>query len=1062
MKQKMKTILELCEVRDSIFNSNIDDDVLSINDINNTNNRDKLNTPEKALSFFEENYLTKGMKELFDSAFARFHKEEGSTNIIKLTQSMGGGKTHNMTALGLLAKYPEIRDSILGKEYKYKNYREIKVVTINGRNVDMEYGIWGEIAKQLRNESFFNKYYSPLRAPGQDTWVRFFKETLNGEPLLILLDELPPYLDNAESISIGESNLARVTTTALTNLFVATGDTNISNIFIVLSDLKASYNNGSELLKVSLGESTYNLDNESKRYAKDIQPISSNSNDIYEILRKRLFKKLPEEAEINKIKDKYFELVKNAKDAGYTALYPQKMNDIINSYPFHPCFKGITTTFRDNAGFQQTRDLLRLMRKVVVDMYNSGKLNETYLINFTDINFQNSEIIEQVKSINSTLENAISQDIYNGGSSTAEYSDLKLDNKNNITQSLAKLIFFASLSDNVNEKKGLSKSELIGYMVSPNVYIEECIQSLEYLRNNAWYIHELKDGTILFKDIENLIAKVNRNTKTITTPEKIKYLKKMIEKEFKPTVKDCYQKLLILPDTNEPIELKDEQGNPLGDKKNTILIIIYGIELEQCEKSMNELFNAEFCYKNRIIFLVGTKNTLNYTIETLLTIATKLKSIDMVSSIYNEGNKEITNAQEEQLVKLNELKNRENRKFKESISKIFRRVYYPRNKLKVVDIDLEDVNNCETKIKEVLAKSKKFIESSDFKDSKYSEVMFNSRIFTQESMSWSDIEHRTATNPEWILHHPRELENLKTEMINKDIWREIDGRICKGPFYDKTNVIIKVKHQDNDTGETTLELIPENGDEIQMKKFGQPDSSFITIDNYTIKTKESALLFRCIDNTSNHETGDNKYWQNKILLKYEINNNQIIIKAIPGGDIIYSINGDSLISNSIKYTKPIEITPEYNLIHAKAIFNQVESEIVEIKNLYKIDDVKINASKPVKYKKKRSLSKVSDIYSELNALKKANASISSVEIQLSKEDDLNYDSISEILINKEDIAPVQIEKLIDYIKVNLLDETYNTVLEIGITHFKTGAEFKEYLNNKNILETELNVLDIEQ
>ena len=119
----MKTILELCEIRDSIFNPNIEDDVLSINDINNSNNRNKLNTPEKALAFFEENYITDGMHDLFDSAFKRFNGQRGSTNIIKLTQSMGGGKTHNMTALGLLAKYPEIRTNVLGENYKYKNYR---------------------------------------------------------------------------------------------------------------------------------------------------------------------------------------------------------------------------------------------------------------------------------------------------------------------------------------------------------------------------------------------------------------------------------------------------------------------------------------------------------------------------------------------------------------------------------------------------------------------------------------------------------------------------------------------------------------------------------------------------------------------------------------------------------------------------------------------------------------------------------------------------------------------------------------------------------------------------
>jgi hypothetical protein len=40
------------------------------------------------------------MKTLFDTAFNRFIKQ-GQTGVVKLTQAMGGGKTHNMLALGI-------------------------------------------------------------------------------------------------------------------------------------------------------------------------------------------------------------------------------------------------------------------------------------------------------------------------------------------------------------------------------------------------------------------------------------------------------------------------------------------------------------------------------------------------------------------------------------------------------------------------------------------------------------------------------------------------------------------------------------------------------------------------------------------------------------------------------------------------------------------------------------------------------------------------------------------------------------------------------------------------
>lgn len=100
----MRTLFELCKPRESVFDETKRDDVLDLTDL-----IENLIDPYR---FFEENYMTDGMKVLLDTAFKRFHRQ-GETGLIKLTQSMGGGKTHNMIALGLLAKYPEFRQRIM-------------------------------------------------------------------------------------------------------------------------------------------------------------------------------------------------------------------------------------------------------------------------------------------------------------------------------------------------------------------------------------------------------------------------------------------------------------------------------------------------------------------------------------------------------------------------------------------------------------------------------------------------------------------------------------------------------------------------------------------------------------------------------------------------------------------------------------------------------------------------------------------------------------------------------------------------------------------------------------
>ena len=182
----MKTLCQACTPRQSVFDDNTRDDVLEITDL--IQNRIDPN------EFFNENFATEGMKLLVETAFKRFHGKNAS-GLIKLTQSMGGGKTHNMIALALLAKYPQVRNKVLGDMFKESYIGEVKVVGFTGRESDAEFGIWGAIAEQLGKKEQFKDYFSPLQAPGQTAWINLLK----GEPLLILLDEIPPYLENAKS-----------------------------------------------------------------------------------------------------------------------------------------------------------------------------------------------------------------------------------------------------------------------------------------------------------------------------------------------------------------------------------------------------------------------------------------------------------------------------------------------------------------------------------------------------------------------------------------------------------------------------------------------------------------------------------------------------------------------------------------------------------------------------------------------------------------------------------------------------------------------------------------------
>lgn len=75
---------------------------------------------------------------------------------------MGGGKTHNLIALGLLAKYPKFRTKVMADFHKPGDMGAVTVVVFSGRKTSTPCGIWNEIAEQLSRKSVFNACYSFL------------------------------------------------------------------------------------------------------------------------------------------------------------------------------------------------------------------------------------------------------------------------------------------------------------------------------------------------------------------------------------------------------------------------------------------------------------------------------------------------------------------------------------------------------------------------------------------------------------------------------------------------------------------------------------------------------------------------------------------------------------------------------------------------------------------------------------------------------------------------------------------------------------------------------------
>jgi predicted AAA+ superfamily ATPase len=359
----VQTLAEACKPRDSIFDSTRRDTVLDLTDL--------VQGRIDPDAFFAENHITEGMRMLLTEAFRRL-EGKSTQGVFKLAQAMGGGKTHNLLAAGLLAEHPELRAPVMGDFYTPGDIGPVRVVAFTGRESDAPYGIWGAIAAQLGKQEQFAPYYAPLSAPGQTAWV----ELLKGEPLLIMLDELPPYFQYAKAKPIGNSDLSVVTATALSNLLVAVTKDELANVCVIITDLTATYAEGSQQIVQALGD----LDKETGRTAMSLEPVRMNTDELYQILRRRLFTELPPPAVIAEVAGAYAKSIKEARQMDVTNASPEQLAArIAASYPFHPAIRDLYARFKENPGFQQTRGLIRLMRIVAARLWHGGLHAQRYL-----------------------------------------------------------------------------------------------------------------------------------------------------------------------------------------------------------------------------------------------------------------------------------------------------------------------------------------------------------------------------------------------------------------------------------------------------------------------------------------------------------------------------------------------------------------------------------------------------------------------------------------------------------------------------------------------------------
>lgn len=1031
----MQTIYELCKPRKSVAEGVDRNDVLDLSDL-----RDGTINGEE---FFAQTFMTGGLEQILDTAFLRFQRRSDRC-LIRLTQNMGGGKTHCMVALGLLAQKPVLRYKLFGE--KYSSVDDVNLVAYTGRESDIKYGIWGEIARQLGKESLFSNFYSPLQAPGQTAWINLLKDD---KPTLILLDELPPYLEDARTKNVGTGTLADVTVTALSNLFTAVAKPELSNVLIVISDLRSNYERGNELVEASFS----NLSNEIDRLSFKIEPVNRANDDLFNILKRKCFESFPEAGNpaIEEIATAYKAELSKAKQSGATTSSPDSLySGIITSYPFHPSIKELFGRFKENPNFQQTRGFIRLVRHMVRCLWNNRPNAPKYLINAYDIDLRDQETYSFIRDIKPQLDNAISHDIVSQGSTLSMAEECDENTGSRLTEDTAKLILMSSLANVPRATLGLTSSDMAAFMASPTLSVSGIKTVLEKFKAKAWYLY-VDDERIFFKETKNITAEIVSRKNGYTVENAKMYIRKELEKRFSPKQKDVYQQVLVFPAIDE-----------ISLSKNIVTLILFepnALDPGHLQKELQTWYESQE-FKNRVCFLSGQRNVM----QNLYDTAREALAIDSI--IDNLKNEDHVSENDPQLKIAKETKDRTLLSFLSALKEIFVTLHYPsRDGLRSYQIDMSFDSNSfvpEDQIRNLLLNTvKKFmvLNSSDARADDMFRKKLEGRIFTSQKMSWTDVETRAASETSWNWYKPSTLYEAKLRYIKYGYWTESNGIVDKNPPKPKTDVSIKVIARKG--SKVTLQITPINGNTVYYdigQKATTASLQINTPDLATFVTEENRISFLCVDSNGNNETGEPRFWDNICTCQYRVYDQygSKMCELATGGknlEIHYTLDGSSPQSkDSAIYKAPITL-PKGNIV-LQAVTYEPHEEIWGEVMFQRIDNAsgspdntefRIDRNKPlVLIGVQLKSGNAREMFDDLLMLQNSGAELNSINVDIEVED--TWVSFS---CGGKYITADKTREFIDSISTYFPeDKQLGATLNVQNVRFPSGSRFESWVTAK--------------
>ncbi len=875
-----KTVRELCTPADTAFHNAKNDTVANIADlVKGTLNAD---------AFFGETYATEGMKQLLTQVFDRLDGRSPQ-GVFRLKQAMGGGKTHNLVAAGLLAQKPLVRKRILAElDRPNVSTDDMRVVVFDGRETNKSGSFWTALFKQLEPDT--TKWsHAVADIPGPATWA----ELIGSKPTLFLLDEMPPYLFAMATEKEGDGTKADRVVLALANLMAAvmagSGNGPASRACIILSDLHGAWQRGAEKVSAAvdhaLDEAVRMGTAEAKRVAVDITPVRVDDSELAAILRKRVFAGCPAagSADVLAVRDAYKKAFDTAVQQGAmsSGLRDGWVSAIPSTYPFHPGLLELVSRFKENEGFQQTREVLRLARKLVARAWERDPTTAPLLLHPHEFDFEDPESVALLDGIHPKLPNARRRDVSDSGNATAE--TLGATTKQPIYGETARLVFFSSLATSVQAVNGLRDDEVGAYLAAPGRDISTIGTVLQTLADQSWYLHRRPDHRWHYKDVRNVGSMIRDRANDMQDDLRLQELRTRLVEFFAPQTpaggRDAYQKLLVFP--------PPEDIQP--DVKDTVLVVCNNHDgvvpapyLEVWRRNP---------WQNRLLFLTGNTRFAN-----LKQTAGMLASAAAVAAEVKASG-----ATGIELEQANSAVERWTQNFRTAVREVYTTLHFPMDQqLEKVTVQLEMVNGKlrgDLAVREALTPEKFKPETYTGTEAFYAEFMADR--FPMKEMAWKEILEGAARDTRWYLVKPGVYEALKGTALQKGKWREIqqEGKVMKGPFPKEPTSVQLSCERDDATGACRLQVSAKNGDRVHYE-YGSndptPNSPQVAAGG--LETSAMRVRFLAVDSTGQHAPGPVHEWRNSVSLKgdlsYDNKTHSVVLVAAPSGATIrYTTNG---------------------------------------------------------------------------------------------------------------------------------------------------------------------------